>query len=108
MDELGVGGSKQAFTHRTETRLGWRSGLLDALVSRQESFEVCALEFRASIDDDDLRQSRMPSDTLAQDHHRGAIAWRIEREIERQCTPRKRIDEKGTLWTPESAARSQA
>lgn len=83
VNELCVRNSEKPFTDRAKSCFRRRSGLFHAFIARQQSFEVCALEFPTVIDDEYLRQPGEAANALPQRHHAGTIAWRIECQVKR-------------------------
>src|SRR6185295_14393626 len=81
-----------------------RACLLGALIAGQERFKIGALELWSTIDDDDLMQAATASDTVPQYHHAGPVTRSIERQIERETTPREGIGEYRHPWSPEWTA----
>ena len=70
----------------------------------QERFKICALELWATIDDDDLREAATASDAVPKNHHAGPVTRSIERQIERETTPRKGVGEYRHPWSAEWTA----
>src|SRR5579863_9110460 len=81
MYKLGVAHPKKTFTQRPKTWFTGRPFLLGALMSCEERLEICAFKFLSAVDHHGLRQTVIAADALAQNHHAGAIARRIECEI---------------------------
>jgi hypothetical protein len=93
--EAGVGRAEQPLAHRAEARLGAGTRLLGAFVAGQQRLEVEARELGAAVDHHGLRQALVPTDALAQDQHRGAIARRVEGEGDGEQPPRGGVGQKG-------------
>src|ERR1035437_3106001 len=81
MYELGVAHAEKAFTQRPKTRFTGRSRFLGTLMPGEERLEICAFKFLPPVAPHGLRETFIAADALAQNHHAGAIARRIEREI---------------------------
>ena len=69
VEELRIGRAECALDQGTEPRLRRRPRLLGAFVAGQERLEIGAVEFRAAIHDQTLRQAVVPANALAQHHH---------------------------------------
>ena len=105
MNELRVCGPKESLADRAEAGLCGGTRLLRTLITGQERFEVGALEFGATINDDHLWQAPLPPDAVPQNHHAGPVARSVERQIQRKAAPRKGIGQNRHPRPPKPAAR---
>src|SRR5258708_15881714 len=104
VNEPGICGSEETLATRSKPRFRRRPRFLDAFVSCQQSLEVCALEFRAAVDHDNLGEPSIPPHALPQDHHARAVAGRVKGETQRKTPPGKGVSEQRHPRTAQDAA----
>src|SRR2546426_2551694 len=92
VEELRIGRAEYALDQGAESGLCRWPRLLGAFVAGQQRLEIGAVEFRAAIHDQALRQAAVPANALPQHHHARAIARLLEVQMNGQDAARKRID----------------